>query len=238
MHSKITANEFTIKKFNTTEQLTFTNNQLAIQKIEKQLKKLQNDKSKESIVKQLLLRNKIHTLGIQKRTNSRLISELKLLAAHHAGTSQLRHPNLDQLIKKYDNLNKDDFLFMLPVSPLTDYIDDLSNRYYFYIFLEIVEEYNLHKQVEEKTPQIKDKNKRNTKYMNALNTLKELNDYYSENIENSLIEIEEIISEFISISRAEYEKVFKKTILEKLENYGLSHTKAKQFYTDLAKDCN
>ena len=106
-------------------------------------------------------------------------------------------------------MREGDFFDLLSVGTLTSYIRFLQNRYYVYIFLEIIYEYKTYTKKLDLFYTIKDKNKKKQKYLNAIKTLWEIEYLLPEELKDSLGRVEDILNENITISKLDYRKTIK-----------------------------
>ena len=239
MPSKITLHEHLRKKLNTTDEIIYSLTQKDIQELERKILSLDKLDTNQYDLQKFILRKKIIDLQNPLRSKTKLISELKLLAAYKSDKALLKHPNIDNLVQKYNNLDESEFLNLLSIGALDVYIKDLENKYYSYIFLEIIDEYKAYTSYTDKLPNFNNINKNRVKptLLKALDTIKELNNYFDTETIKSIDKIEYIIYNFSDVSKSDYESIFKSTIKLKLKNIGIKSKKTDQFYTDMRTHC-
>ena len=144
-----------------------------------------------------------------------------------------RSQGIKKIINQYEEMREGDFFDLLSVGTLTSYIRFLQNRYYVYIFLEIIYEYKTYTKKLDLFYTIKDKNKKKQKYLNAIKTLWEIEYLLPEELKDSLGRVEDILNENITISKNIYQQKIKYFIVQKLKKSALSDTTANDFYKDL-----
>ncbi len=146
-----------------------------------------------------------------------------------------RSLGIASIINQYKKIDEYDFFDMLSIGGLDKYIKFLQNRYYVYIFLEIIHDYKKMINHLDLFYIMHDPAKKKQKYLNAINRLWEIEYLFPEELKNNLGRLEDILNENITISKSDYQQKIKKLIVQKLKKNGLSYTTANNFYKDLIK---
>ncbi len=144
-----------------------------------------------------------------------------------------RSQGIKKIINQYEQMDEADFFDLVSIGGLSDYIKLLQNRYYVYIFLEIIYDCRAYRKKLKLFYKIHEKKKKKKKYLNALKTLWEIEYLLSEELKDCLGRVEDILNENITISKKDYQKKIKVSIVQKLKKNGLTDTASNKFYKDL-----
>ncbi len=137
------------------------------------------------------------------------------------------------VVAYYKSIDDRRFYEILNIGSLSEYLKFLQNKYFVYIFLEIINDYKSSTKNSHLFFKIHDKKARIEKYTHALETLNEISNLFNKNIIDTLDEVENIIINYTDISEKKYNNIIKESIMLKLKNHGLSNTASKNFYKDL-----
>lgn len=146
-----------------------------------------------------------------------------------------RSQGIKKIIIQYEQMEEKDFFDLVSIGGLDTYIKFLQNRYYVYIFLEIIHDYKTHIKKLDLFYTFKNKKRKPNKYLNAIKTLREIEYLLPEELKDSLGRVEDIFNENITISKKDYQQKIEKMSVQKLEKNGFSNTNANTFYKDLIK---
>ncbi len=144
-----------------------------------------------------------------------------------------RSQGITKIINQYEKIGERDFLDLVSIGTLDYYRKFLQNRYYMYIFLEIIYEYKTHIKKLHLFYTHKNKKRKKPICLTAIKTLWEIEYLLSDELKDNLGRIEDILNENMEISQKDYEQKIKKMIVTKLKKNGLSNTSATNFYKNL-----
>ncbi len=141
-------------------------------------------------------------------------------------------------LAKFEKMTIDEFckyfdLYYLDNNLFSDYISKLKNRYFIYVFFEIIDEIKYSNKHINYYVSIHEKKRIVDPYNKTLDILMELKDYFTEDAMKGCNELSYIINNILVTTKKDYQQSLKKSWLLKLENIGLSYTKSIHLIKDL-----
>jgi Mor family transcriptional regulator len=165
---------------------------------------------------------------LQKAYDNSFIGKLNLI----------KFKKKQEIVDFYTSMSNEDFIDLIEdVYFLKEYIDKLPNKYYSYVFLEIIyyinnlHEKNLLKAVYEKPINL-------NKYKNAIKTLDDISFIFSEKEKDSILELAIAINNYDKMKISEFNQIVKESVKKKLLEVGLLDKDAEKIYQIINQNYN